>query len=78
LKEPNNLRDSDILINEIDTLDSVLGRLFDLKYGENGRTIGIAETDNDSKQAIKLRKQLNKMQDLEDEISAKFSKLRST
>ena len=27
LKESNNLRESDILINEIDTLESILGRL---------------------------------------------------
>ena len=34
LKESNNLRESVILINEIDTLDSILGRLMDLKYGK--------------------------------------------
>ena len=33
LKDSNNLRESDILINEIDTLESILGRLSDLKYG---------------------------------------------
>ena len=33
LKDCNNLRESDILINEIDTLESILGRLSDLKYG---------------------------------------------
>ena len=33
LKDSNNLRESDILINEIDTFESVLGRLADLKYG---------------------------------------------
>jgi hypothetical protein len=69
LKESNNLQESDILINEIDTLDSILGRLFDLKYGENGRAIEIAEANNDFKRAIRLRKQLSKNQDLEDEIS---------
>jgi hypothetical protein len=74
LKESNNLRESDILINEIDTLDSVLGRLFDLKYGEHGRAVEIAEADNDFKRAIRLRKQLNKMQDLEDEISVQIQK----
>ena len=34
LKDCNNLRESDILINEIDTLESILGRLSDLKYGD--------------------------------------------
>lgn len=33
LKDCNNLQESDILINEIDTLESILGRLCDLKYG---------------------------------------------
>jgi hypothetical protein len=36
LKESNNLRESDILINKIDTLDSILGQLFDLKYSDKG------------------------------------------
>lgn len=69
LKESDNLRESDILINEIDTLESILGRLADLKYGEKARAIEIAESNNDFKQTIRLRKQLNKFQDLEDEIS---------
>ena len=34
LKDSNNLRESDILINEIDTFESVLGRLADFKYGD--------------------------------------------
>jgi hypothetical protein len=33
LKDCDNLCESDILINEIDTLESILGQLFDLKYG---------------------------------------------
>ena len=33
LEDCNNLRESDILINELDTLESILGRLSDLKYG---------------------------------------------
>jgi hypothetical protein len=49
-----------------------LGRLFDLKYGESGRAIEIAESTNDFRQSIKLRKQLIKIQDLEDEISAQI------
>jgi transcriptional regulator of heat shock response len=74
LKESNNLRESDILINEIDTLESVLGRLADLKYGDKARAIEIAEANNDFRQSIRLRKQLNKIQDLEDEISAQCFK----
>ena len=33
LKNSNKLRKSDFLINEIDVLESILGRLSDLKYG---------------------------------------------
>ncbi|MGH9978373.1 MAG: hypothetical protein ACRD8Z_21465 [Nitrososphaeraceae archaeon] len=42
LRESNNLRESDVLINEIDTFESVLGRLADLKYGDKSRSILIA------------------------------------
>ena len=69
LKESNNLRESDILINEIDTLDSILGRLMALKYGEKTRAIEISEANHDFRRANRLRKQINKIQDLEDEIS---------
>jgi regulator of extracellular matrix RemA (YlzA/DUF370 family) len=69
LKESNNLRVSDILINEIDTLDSILGRLIDLKYGEKTRAIEISEANQDFRRANRLRKQIIKIQDLEDEIS---------
>lgn len=37
LKDSNDLRESDILINEIDTLECVLGHLSDLKYGDVAR-----------------------------------------
>jgi hypothetical protein len=47
LKDCNNLRESDILINEIDTLESILGRLSDLKYGDKVRAIEIAEANHD-------------------------------
>ena len=50
LKESNNLRESDILINEIDTLESILGRLADLKYGDKSRAIEIAEANNNYQQ----------------------------
>jgi hypothetical protein len=69
LKESDKLRESDILINEIDTLESILGRLADLNYGEKTRAIEIAEANDDFRRAIRLRKQINKIQDLEDEIS---------
>lgn len=72
LKECNNLRESDILINEIDTLDSVLGRLSDLKYGEKAPAIEIAEANQKYKQANRLRKQIIQIQDLESEINAKI------
>ena len=69
LKDSNNLRESDILINEIDTLESILGRLSDLKYGDKVRAMEIAEANHDFRQAIRIRKQLNKLQDMESEIS---------
>ena len=47
LKDSNNLRESDVLINEIDTIESILGRLADLKYGDKARAIEIAEASND-------------------------------
>ena len=72
LKDSNNLRESDILINEVDTLDSVLGRLSDLKYGDKARAIEIAEANSNFQQANRLRKQLLKIQDLETEISAQI------
>ena len=79
LKESNDLRESDILINEIDTLDSILGRLSDLKNGAETQAIEVANT-NDFKQANRLRKQLIKIQDIKVEISAQCSNtnLRST
>jgi hypothetical protein len=72
LKESNNLRESDVLINEIDTLESVLGRLADLKYGDKTRAIEIAEADNNYQQANRLRKQLIRVQDTESEIIAQI------
>lgn len=74
LKESDNLRESDILINEIDTLESILGRLSDLKYGDKARAIEIAEANNDFRQAIRLRKQLNKLQDMEEELSVQIQR----
>jgi hypothetical protein len=58
-KESDNLREPDNLINEIDTLESILGRLADLKYGNRVRAMEIAECDH-------------KIQDLESEISTQI------
>ena len=72
LKDSNNLRESDVLINEIDTIESILGRLADLKYGDKARAIEIAEASNDYQQANRIRKELIKFQDMESEISAQI------
>ena len=73
LKNCNNLRESDILINEMDTFESILGRLCDLKYGAETQAIEVANANYDFKQANRLRKRLIKTQDTEDEISAQCS-----
>jgi hypothetical protein len=80
LKDCDNLSESDILANEIDTLESILGRLSDQKYGAETRAIEIANANNDFKQANRLRKQLIKIQDTEDKIIAQCTntKLRWT
>lgn len=77
LKNSNNLRESDFLINEIDMLESIWGRLSDLKYGAETRAIEVANISNDFKQANRLRKQLIKIQDTEDKISAQCTNTRS-
>ena len=77
LKESNDLRESDILINEIDTLESTLGRLSDIKYGDKARAIEIAEANNNYQQANRLRKQIIKFLDAESEISAQCSNTKS-
>jgi transcriptional regulator of heat shock response len=74
LKRSNNLRESDILINEIDTLESILGRLSDLKYGDKTRAIEIAEVNKNLKRAKHLREQLCDIHDMESEISASTEK----
>ena len=45
LEESNSLRESDIIINEIETLKSVLYSLSVLKYGNKKPIIEIAEAD---------------------------------
>ena len=51
-------------------LESILGRLSDLKYGAETQAIEIANANYDFKQANCLRKQLIKIQDNKVEISA--------
>ena len=72
LKDSNNLQESDVLINEIDTLESVLGGLSDLKYGDKARAIEIAEANNNYQLANRLREQIIKIQDMEAGISAQI------
>jgi hypothetical protein len=74
LKDSNNLRESDVLVNEIDTLESVLGYLSDLKYGDIARAIEIAEANKNLKQAKRLREELCDIHDMESEISANMQK----
>jgi hypothetical protein len=80
LKDSDDLRESDILINEIDTIESTLGRLMDLKYGDKAQAIEIAEANHDFKRASRIRKQFVKMYDTEDEIRAQcsYANLKST
>jgi hypothetical protein len=54
LKDCDDLRESDILINEWDTIENTLGRLMDLKYGEKARGIEIAEANHDFKEASRI------------------------
>lgn len=61
LKNSRNLRESNFLINEIDMLESILGRLSVLKYGAATQAIEIANANYDFKQANRLRKQLIKI-----------------
>lgn len=76
LKDCDSLCASDILTNELDILESILGRLIDLKYGAETQAIEIANANNDFKQANRLRKQLIKIQDTEDKISAQCTNTR--
>ena len=72
LDDSNTDREKEVVINQIDTLKCVLDHLFNLKYGERVRAIEIAEANHNYQQANRLRKQLNKFQDLESEISAQI------
>ncbi|MGB8085950.1 MAG: hypothetical protein WCF07_06645, partial [Nitrososphaeraceae archaeon] len=73
LEDSNTAREKEVLVNEIDTLRCVLGHLLNLKPGGDvTRAIEIAEANNNHQQANRLRKQLIKIQDTEDEISAQI------
>ena len=74
LKDSNDLRESDILINEIDTLECVLGHLSDLKYGDVAHAIEIAAANRNFNQAKQLRDELCDIHDMESEISAHMQK----
>ena len=70
LEDSSTDREKEVLVNEIDTLKCVLGHLFNLKdSSDKTHAIGIVEANYDFKQAIRLRKQMNKIHDLEEEIS---------
>jgi hypothetical protein len=74
LKESNHLRESDVLINEIDTLECVLGHMANPKYVDKARGIEIAEAKKNFKQANHLREELCDLHDMGSEISAKIQK----
>jgi hypothetical protein len=74
LKDFNELREFDILINETDTLESILGHLSDLKYGDIARAIEIAEANKNLTQAKRLREEPCDIHDMESAISAKIQK----
>jgi hypothetical protein len=72
LEESISLRESDILINEIDTLKSVLGCLSDLKYGDKTRAKEIVEDNNKFEHVKHPREKLIQIQDMESEINAQI------
>ena len=66
LEDSNTAREKQVLVNEIDTLRCVLGHLFNLKPGGDvTRAIGIAEANNNFRQARRLKDQINKLKSLE-------------
>ena len=72
LEDSNTDREKEVVVNQINTLKYILDHLFYLKYGEKARAIDLAEANNDFRRAVRLRKQMNKSQDLESKISAKI------
>jgi hypothetical protein len=63
MNNSNNSRESDLLKNETEVLECILGRLMDLKYGAETQAIEVANAQNDFKRANHLRKQLIKIHD---------------
>jgi hypothetical protein len=73
LEDSNTDREKEVLVNEIETLKCVLGHLFNLKSGgDKTCALEIAEANINFQQANRLRKQLIKMQDTENEISVRI------
>ncbi|MGH9984200.1 MAG: hypothetical protein ACRD8W_09610 [Nitrososphaeraceae archaeon] len=73
LGESNTAREKEVLVNEMDTLECVLGHLFNLKSdSDETRAMGIVEANNNCQQTNRLRKQLIKIQDVAGEISAQI------
>jgi hypothetical protein len=74
LKNSNTLREPepDILTNEIDALECVLGHLSNLKDSDKARAIEIPEANRNFQQARRLREQLCEIRDTESEISVKM------
>jgi len=70
-EESYSLRESDILMHEIETLKCILGYMTKLKYSDQTQTKEIIGTNNNNFQYSKcLSGQLNKVQDAESKISA--------
>jgi hypothetical protein len=69
LEDSNIAREKEVLVNEIDTLDCVLGHLFNLKSGgDETRATEIGGVNNNFHQ----REKFIKTQDLETKISAQI------
>jgi len=69
LEDSNTDREKEVIVNRIDTLKCVLDHLFNLKYGEQGHAIDIAYANQ---QAMRRRKKLNKIQEVESKINAQL------
>ena len=73
LGESNTAREKEVLVNEMDTLECVLGHLFNLKSdNDETRAMGIVEANYNCQQTNGPRKQLIKIQDVASEISAQI------
>lgn len=59
-------------------LESILGRLSDLRYGAETRDIEVANANYDFKGTNRLRKKLIKIQDTEVEISTQCTITKSS